>query len=57
MPYMKKANAYKVLVGKPEVKGPFGRPNVDAPSRNRMGWCGLETSSNLVCNNAHRDIL
>jgi hypothetical protein len=45
-----KSNAYRILVGKPEVKRPPGRPrhrrvdNIKKDLRDRMGWCGLDRS-------------
>jgi hypothetical protein len=43
-----KRNAYRILVGKPEEKGPLGRPkrrwenNIRMDLRDRMGWYGLD---------------
>jgi hypothetical protein len=44
-----KMNAYRIFVGKPEVKRPLGRPrhrwmeNVKIDlKRDRMGWYGLD---------------
>jgi hypothetical protein len=42
-----KTNAYRILVGKPEGKGPLGRLRcrwVDNTEMNlrEIGWCGLD---------------
>jgi hypothetical protein len=45
----KKRNAYRILVGRPEVKRPLGRPrrmsenNMDL-RETRIGCCGMELS-------------
>jgi hypothetical protein len=44
-------NEYRIIVGKPEVKSPHGRPRLRwednikiDPKRNRVGLCGLAGS-------------
>jgi hypothetical protein len=45
-----KRNAYRIFVGKPEVKKPLGKPklrcedNSKVDLRDRMGWYGLDQS-------------
>jgi hypothetical protein len=45
-----KRNAYRILVGKPEIRRPLGKPklrwvdNIKMDLRDRIGWYGLNRS-------------